>query len=510
VQDLQALLRFLAQPESNLRAAEFLRSRFVRVSDAGLAALAPALSAAVIAPDPPSVELSDEDLRLLACARSGALRWMALTDRVPPGELIDLVMRESMYAMELTGLRAGQARENVKKVRGLVRRVENRGYTTIGRLAEYFETLRAGDESNAVIEARGCVSLMTIHAAKGLEFPAVFVVNLHAPGRGGSQGVTVIERSVDGQPEVAFGATDGTKLEDRRELEELRRLLYVAVTRARDRLYLAGEVDDDGILRAPKRSLANLLPISLRQMFTRASLTEDDEVQWEGGGHPFAVRVCRASPPATAPHRRVEAGEEEGERAVSADRGPLVPDPPVVRSATSFGPSTRPSADLAPEKDDVRRDRALGRLAGTLVHRLFQLGVAGQHQAADLAKHLGRLARPEELVDVPDVRQFFAEVARAFAALAGRPDVSAWLAAGRAHYEVPFSFASPDTPGVVLRGSIDCLIVHPDGSIRVLEFKTGAPQPEHRAQIETYLAAARSFFPAADVTGELVYPAPGD
>jgi RecB family exonuclease len=152
----------------------------------------------------------------------------------------------------------------------------------------------------------------------------------------------------------------------------------------------------------------------------------------------------------------------------------------------------------------------LGRLAGTLVHRLFQLGVAGQHQAADLAKHLGRLARPEELVDVPDVRQFFAEVARAFAALAGRPDVSAWLAAGRAHYEVPFSFASPDTPGVVLRGSIDCLIVHPDGSIRVLEFKTGAPQPEHRAQIETYLAAARSFFPAADVTGELVYPAPGD
>ena len=144
---------------------------------------------------------------------------------MPAGELIDIVMRESVYAVEMSGLRAAQARENVKKVRALVRRVENRGYTTIGRLARYFETLRAGDESNAVIEARGCVSLMTIHAAKGLEFPAVFVVNLHTPGRGGSPGVTVIDRSVDGEPEVAFRSTEGTKLEERREVEELRRLL---------------------------------------------------------------------------------------------------------------------------------------------------------------------------------------------------------------------------------------------------------------------------------------------
>src|SRR5687767_8637648 len=296
VQDLQALLRFLARPESNLRAAEFLRSRFVRLSDAALAALAPDLSAVIVGPDEPSVALSNLDRVLLDCVRAGARRWIALVDRVPAGELIDMVMRESVYAVEMSGLRAAQARENVKKVRALVRRVENRGYTTIGRLARYFETLRAGDESNAVIEARGCVSLMTIHAAKGLEFPAVFVVNLHTPGRGGSAGVTVIDRSVDGEPEVAFRSTEGTKLEERREVEELRRLLYVAVTRARDALYLAGEVDKDAILRAPKRSLANLLPLSLKQAFTRAFLTEDAEVNWQAAGHEFAARVCR--PPA--------------------------------------------------------------------------------------------------------------------------------------------------------------------------------------------------------------------
>ena len=152
---------------------------------------------------------------------------------------------------------------------------------------------------------------MTIHAAKGLEFPAVFVVNLHTPGRGGSPGVTVIDRSVDGEPEVAFRSTDGTKLEERREVEELRRLLYVAVTRARDALYLAGEVDKDAILQAPKRSLASLLPLSLKQAFTRAFLTDQSEVQWEAEGHQFAARVCpprlrgawsqqRASEPAAA------------------------------------------------------------------------------------------------------------------------------------------------------------------------------------------------------------------
>src|SRR5262249_50394923 len=47
VQDLQALIRYLAQPESDLRAAEFLRSRFVRVSDNALVHLAPSFADAL-------------------------------------------------------------------------------------------------------------------------------------------------------------------------------------------------------------------------------------------------------------------------------------------------------------------------------------------------------------------------------------------------------------------------------------------------------------------------------
>src|SRR5438445_11306218 len=63
----------------------------------------------------------------------------------------------------------------------MIRRAENRGYQTLARIADHLERLAVGDESNAPIDASDAVSLMTVHAAKGLEFPIVFVVNM---GRG--------------------------------------------------------------------------------------------------------------------------------------------------------------------------------------------------------------------------------------------------------------------------------------------------------------------------------------
>ena len=91
---------------------------------------------------------------------------------MPPAELFETILAESAYAYELRGPRRRQAWENVKKMRGLVRRIQNHGYATMPRIAEHLDSLTAGDESNAVLEAFDAVNLMTVHASKGLEFPS--------------------------------------------------------------------------------------------------------------------------------------------------------------------------------------------------------------------------------------------------------------------------------------------------------------------------------------------------
>ena len=71
----------------------------------------------------------------------------------PAAELVDRILQESAYAFELAGSRRRQAWENVKKMRDLVRRIQNRGYATLSRIAEHLTSLSAGDESNAAIDA---------------------------------------------------------------------------------------------------------------------------------------------------------------------------------------------------------------------------------------------------------------------------------------------------------------------------------------------------------------------
>jgi len=511
VQDLQAVLRYLSQPDSNLRAVEFLRSRFVRLSDPAFARLAPHIAAVLTGAAPVPEGLDAHDQRLLVRAVSDVQRWIAMADRIPAGALIDVVMRESAYASELQGRRRDQSRENIKKVRSLIRRVENRGYATLGRLAEYFETLRAGDESNAVVEARGCVQLMTIHAAKGLEFPVVFVVNLQNPGRGRHQGISVIDRSVDGEPEVAFRSTDGTKLEDRREAEELRRLLYVAVTRARDRLYLSAQVDEDGYLKHAARSLAGLFPASLREVFPKAASASADtsEVFWDAGGRQFAFRVCR---PVAAEDATIRTGTEGPFPAL--DRTPLKALGGVVLATQPSPNPTQPSPATEARSTPARPpsptlSRTEERIAGTLVHRLLQWAGSRQPTTQEWGDAYDRLVRPEALVDVHDMPSLRADVVCAAEALRNRTRLGDLLAGGTCWYETPFSWRPPGAVDVV-RGTIDCLVVDAAGAMTVVEIKTGRPRVEHQAQVDTYLAALRAQYGDVPIRGEVVYLPPGD
>ena len=67
----------------------------------------------------------------------------------------------------------------------------------------------------------------------------------------------------------------------------------------------------------------------------------------------------------------------------------------------------------------------------------------------------------------------------------------------------------PDGVTLVLRGTIDCLVRRADGSMLVIEFKTGARRPVHEQQLDLYRRAAQALFPAARVEAALVYAGEG-
>jgi len=301
VKDVLAVVAYLADPGSNLRAAAFLRSRVVQLSDEALKLLAPGLADALTGDAPVVDALEPDDRERLQLARESVGAWIAAADQVPPAEIVDRVLAESSYAVEIGGAGFAQARENLKKIRGLIRRIQNRGYATLARLTDYFDGLAAGgDESNAIIDAADAVNLMTVHAAKGLEFPVVFLVNI-GKGSGGNRGDIRISPAPfagddDGDEEPSVTISDHESAADRddeeKDQEETKRLLYVALTRARDRLYLAGTIAN-GRLTLQRGSIGRVLPAAL----TAAMALELDTkvVAWTGASSTHAIRRVPAA-----------------------------------------------------------------------------------------------------------------------------------------------------------------------------------------------------------------------
>ncbi|MBU6338864.1 MAG: UvrD-helicase domain-containing protein [Rickettsiales bacterium] len=137
-------------------------------------------------------------------------KWNGMSQTIKLSELADVVMRESGYVKMWQNENSLEAQGRIDNINEFTRSLEE--FSSLIEFLEYVSLVEARDDKSV----QDSVNIMTIHAAKGLEFNLVFVPGLE-------EGIFPSSRSV----------------EERNGLEEERRLLYVAITRARKNLYLS-------------------------------------------------------------------------------------------------------------------------------------------------------------------------------------------------------------------------------------------------------------------------------
>ena len=267
ITDLIQLLRFLDNKTDELALAAVLRSPLCGISDNALLALrcAPLLEDAsprlsftrplytALRQHSEIAFISPEEHELLDRASTLISQLVARRHHYQIQDLLRFAVEESEYmAVTAANFDGAQRLANVERLFTLAARFESSGTHLIRdfvRYVEEFEAIGSRESEGQIDQAADAVRLMTIHQAKGLEFPIVIIPDLQRLSRVATDTWVLLDRHQgltlkvpDGRGNLVAGCTF-TNFEKRhawREQFESMRLLYVAASRAEDRLILSG------------------------------------------------------------------------------------------------------------------------------------------------------------------------------------------------------------------------------------------------------------------------------
>lgn len=251
-QDLLALLAVLDSPHRNLDLAHALRSPLFSASDDELLWLAAVARqnaqswfAALANPDAPA---------RLQRAQTLLAQWRQLSQQLPPHDLIDRIASEGDLLRRCHAARPHDTllSANLAALLQLALDSDHGRYPTLGGFLRHCVALAEGDGPDEApppsSEAR--VRVMTVHAAKGLEAPAVFLVNSAPTPRPAHAGWRIDWPAKAERPSVIVHTGKAEQrealsqklidIEQAREQREALNLLYVAVTRAQQYLFVSG------------------------------------------------------------------------------------------------------------------------------------------------------------------------------------------------------------------------------------------------------------------------------
>jgi ATP-dependent helicase/nuclease subunit A len=494
--DLIALARFARFPADELSLAGVLRGPFCDLSEDDLFDLAHARQGALI-----TVLTRRAAERPCWASAAALLAWVeSEAARRSPFDFFNRLLSRvdaagrSMRQRLFTRLGV-EARDALDAFLAQAAAAEARGIldleTFVARLGGAdLEVKREQDEGRA--GAAGEVRVMTVHGAKGLEAPIVILPDTST--RATAQGGPLLDTG-DGAFLWAPRKTDdcaasaaARDLRDTATDHESLRLLYVALTRARDRLILCGVAVQD---RFYERSWRDYLDRAFARLPARPISLPGGGLALRYGADPTAPPELtrRPDPPAPLP------------------QWALSPAPAEPALAPWRSPSTLVEAAGPPAPSPLAAVGGLGRYRrGDIIHRLLQLlpdfPLARRAAAAaallDKERDLGAAQKAEmaaaALAVLADTR--FAEVfgphSRAEVALAGG--------------------AARLPPGLSVSGRLDRLVVTP-AKVLVVDFKTNRPAPRRLAdcdpayitQMAVYVAVLAEIFPGRIIEAALIW-----